>query len=105
MLVSASICLKRTFSTRSSSARRCAAESISGAKSDEISSPPGATSSAARNPVSPKPAASSRMTSPGWGSIASIIHAETGMEKVRWESRRASQPAAAPPQRLRLSAR
>ena len=105
MLVSASICLKRTFSTPSSSARRCAVCSMSGEKSELISVPPGWISSAARSPVSPVPAASSSSVSPGCGLIASIIHAETGMYAVRSSSRRASQPAAASDQRLRLSVR
>ena len=59
MLVSASICLKRTLPTPSSSARRCAVWSISGEKSELISVPPGWISSAASSPVSPVPAASS----------------------------------------------
>ena len=55
--------------------------------------------------MSPVPAASSSSVCPGCGSIASIIHAETGIVPVRSASRRASQPAACAPQRLRLSAR
>ena len=48
-------------------ALRCAAASISGAKSLVISVPPGWISSAARNPVSPIPAARSSTRVPGLG--------------------------------------
>ena len=70
-----------------------------------MSSPVGATSSAARKPVSPVPAASSSSVCPGCGSSASISQAETGIVLVRSWSRRASQPAACAPHRLRLSMR
>src|SRR5215217_6155772 len=105
MLVSASICLKRTLEIPSSSARRRAVASISGEKSELISVPPGSTSSAASRPVSPVPAASSSSVSPGCGSSASIIHAETGIVDTRSWSRRDSQPSAWALQRLRLCAR
>src|SRR4051794_32434222 len=84
-------------------ARFCAAVSISGTKSEVISVPPGASRSAARKPVSPMPAARSRMVWPGCGSIASIIQTLTGMVCARNQSARADQPAAARAQRSLLS--
>ncbi len=102
MLVSASICLKRTLATPSSSARRRAVASISTEKSERITSPVGATSSAASSPVSPVPAASSSSVWPACGSSASISQAETGIVLVRRASRCASQPPACASQRLRL---
>ena len=68
---------------RCAGARRCAAVSISGAKSLVISSPPGWISSYARYPVSPRPAASSRIVCPGWGWIASTIAALNGHRVAR----------------------
>src|SRR5690242_3658046 len=95
-----SICRKRTFLAF---ARRCAADSISGEKSDVISWPPGSISSAARNPVSPIPAARSRIVWPGWGWIASIIQVATGIVASRNQSAWFSHPWAARAQRSRGS--
>src|SRR3954468_1925984 len=95
-----SIWRKRTFLAF---ALLWAAESISGEKSDVISCPPGSISSAARYPVSPSPAARSRIVCPGCGWIASTIASDTGMvSRANW-SARASQPAAALIQRSRDS--
>ena len=60
-----SICRNRTFVIPFCSARRCAAASISGAKSLVINVPPGLINSAARYPVSPIPAARSNTVCPG----------------------------------------
>src|SRR4051812_36262109 len=85
------------------SARLWAADSISGTKSVVISSPPGSISSAARNLVSPMPAARSRIVCPGWGSIASIIQVATGIVACRNQSARLSHPCAARAHRSRGS--
>ena len=62
----------------SSRARSRATLSIGSTKSEQMSVPPGAISSAAIRPVSAGPAANSSTRWPGWGSIASIIHARDG---------------------------
>src|SRR4051812_47546228 len=98
-----SIWRKRTLEMPRCSARRCAAESISGAKSLVISVPPGWIRLAARNPVSPIPAARSRIVCPGCGAIASTIAVETGSESLPNLSACFSQPSAARTQRSRAS--
>ena len=78
---------------------------ISGATSVDSSRPPGATSGAARKPVSPDPAARSRTASPGRGSSSSTIRSETGWLDVQMSSRRRSQPAATERQASTVSSR
>ena len=96
MLVSASICLKRTLPIPSSSARRCAACSISGAKSEEISVPPGCDQLGGEEAGVAGAGARARAASgPGCGSIASIIQAETGIV-ARAQRRRGARPSPRP---------
>ena len=80
-------------------------EHLRSAKSELMSVPPGAMSSAARKPVSPGPAASSSTRWPGWGSIASTSQPETGRNAACIRSRCVPQPAAARAQRWRLALR
>jgi hypothetical protein len=91
---SASSVRNSAFSTPTSSARRRAAATISGAKSVIITRPVSPTMGAAINPVSPKPAASSRMLSPGCGSSLRTIHSLTGRDVFYSSSRSLYQPGA-----------
>src|SRR3954454_1759524 len=97
--------LNSALSIPSSSARRRATSSISSEASVLISLPRGLTSSAPIRPVSPGPAASSRIVCPGWGSTWSTSQRDTAAPDAWKDSRWRSQPEAAPPQRSRDRAR
>src|SRR5271165_5452265 len=86
-------------------ARSRAPESIASARSETITPPIGATSSAANMAVSPRPAASSSTRSPGCGPIASIIQCETGALNSRIARCWRVQPDAASSQFCKLASR
>ena len=88
----------RTRRSRGRAPRRAprAASTIASAPSVLISLPPGRRSSAARRPVSPGPAASSRTVWPGCGSTASTQPGRDPAAARCIASRVAAQPAAAP---------
>lgn len=71
-----------------------AAATISGAKSVLISRPSGPIARAAAKPVSPVPAASSRIVWPGCGANASSICSDTARDTSHIQLRSRSHPAA-----------
>ena len=90
----ASSTANETPSSPSSAARRRAASSISGATSVDRRCPPGRRRGSARKPVSPGPAASSRIVSPGFGSSSATSRSDTSCVADQISSRCRSQPAA-----------
>ena len=89
----------------SSAARALATSSIGSATSVMTIVPIGCSSSAARRPVSPGPAASSSIFRPGCGSTRSTSHCETGSAAAWNTARCAPHPAAARSQRSVICAR
>ena len=102
---SASMTLNSTLVICSSAARARATSIMPSETSLRIIVPMGCSSSAARSPVSPGPAASSSMRRPGCGSTRSTSHCETGSAAAWKTARCAPQPRAERSQRSVICAR